>query len=298
MSKVKLLATALIVYSTCSAGLGVGEQLRDIIPINGKNDSSIYATYPLIEGQWSVEYNKVRENDSSSSFRDINLFQFDGAKLKLGAEYSIKIEGHTNRWIDEPCKVEPTLYKNKFGTSLWKQKCLVIEPITFLQSNNDATRNALASLAKRGIKNDFNSLRITYTRYGDSGKFMRVRFHLFPSNYGLENPVTGIINTSPWSPPNVASDPAKNRFLSALTSYAEYMASELDKAYDSNEARAPINEFIYPEKVQKVNTDTNDSNSSAPSKEVRLKDLKAIFDKGLISKEIYDAQQNRILSSP
>lgn len=296
MCNKSLISVILITISTIATGMEVGQQVQNSISINGRNESEVYATYPLIEGKWSVEYIKLRTNNSNSNFRDVNLMQFDGGKLKLASEYSIKVDGSTTRWIDEPCKVEPTLYKNNYGTDLWRQKCLVIEPITFLQNNNDATRTALASLANRGIKNDFNSLRITYTRYGDADKFMRVKYHFFPSVYGLENPTVGIMNTSPWSPVNFVSDPAKVQFINAFTRYAELLAKNLDMAYESGSSGSPIPQFIYPESMAKSLTTENKVTNELPSQEVRLKDLKTLFDKGLITKDIYEAQQKKILS--
>ena len=292
-----LISAIIISFSSVALGIEVGQQLQNTISINGRTDNEIYATYPLIEGQWLVEYTKLRANNSNSNFRDINLMQFEDGKLKLASEYSIKVDGSTTRWTDEPCKVEPTLYKNNYGTGLWKQKCLVIEPITFLQNNNDATRASLDSLAKRGIKNDFNSLRITYTRYGDIDKFMRVRVHFFPSNYGLENPTVGIMNTSPWSPINIASDPAKVKFLSTLTNYAERLVKQIDVAYESGGSSTPITAFTYHESVPRNLAEANEVVSELPSQEVRLKDLKKIFEKGLITKDIYEAQQKKILSN-
>ncbi|MDD4942728.1 hypothetical protein [Rhodoferax sp.] len=297
MNNKSLILAILVNLTTVASGIEVGQQVQNTISINGRNGTEVYANFPLIEGQWSVEYTDIRGNNSNSNFRNINLMQFEGGKLKLASEYSIKVDGSTTRWTDEPCKVEPTLHKNNYGTSLWKQRCLVIEPITFLQNNNDVTRAALSSLASRGIKNDFNSLRLTYTRYGDSDKFMRIRFHLFPSTFGLENPTVGSMNTSPWSPVNVASDPAKVQFISALTNYAERLVKSLDLAYETGGSVAPIPAFMYPESLTGNRVEVNEIVSELPSKEERLKYLKKIFEKGLITKDIYEAQQKNILSN-
>ena len=286
--------TSIIVFALSSAvhGVEVGQLVQGTIAINGRAERNIYATFPLVEGEWSVEYSKLRSNSSNSDFRDLNFFQFENGKLKLAAEYIIKVGGSGTQWLDEPCKVQPTLHKNDYGTRIWKQKCLVIEAIPFLQSNNEPTRLALNSLSKRGMKNDFNSLRMTYTRYGDSDKFMIVRLHFFPSVYGLENPTVGIINTSPWNPSNIPSDPGKTRFVNALIKYSERLVQSLDLAYETGNASAPIAKFSYPDEV-----DSSKATIELPSKEVRLRDLKGMFEKNLITKEIYEAQQNKILNN-
>jgi hypothetical protein len=121
---------------------------------------------------------------------------------------------------------------------------------------------------------------------------MIVRLHFFPSAYGLENPTVGIINTSPWNPSNIPSDREKTRFINTLIKYSERLVQSLDSAYETGSASTPIAKFNYPDEV-----DSNKATIELPSKEARLKDLKAMFEKNLISKEIYDAQQNKILNN-
>ncbi len=293
-----LISALLITASTISAGMQVGQQVANSISIHGRNGTEVYATYPLIEGSWAVEYIGPRANHSSSNFfRYIRLMQFEDDKVKSASEYSIKVDGPTTRWSDEPCKVESALYKNNYGTRLWKQKCLVIESVTFLQNHNEANQVNLTSLANRGIRNDSNSIKITYTRYGDFDKFMRVSYHFFPSVYGLENPTIGTMNTSPWNSANFVSDPTKVQFISALTRYAEVLVKHLDMAYESGSSGAPIPQFIYSESTKKITNPENEATNESPSKEERLKNLKAIFEKGLITKDIYEAQQIKILST-
>jgi|GEM_PF-3448740 len=276
-----------------------GQQVQNTLIFSGRSSSSSDPIYPLIEGPWLVSDLRLRSISTGSEFRDIRLGQIIDGKLAYSAEYSIKVSGSTSRWTDEPCKVEPTIYKNNYGTSLWKQKCLTIVASTFLQRNNEATRNALLSLSSKSIQHDFNSLKITYTRYGDLDKFAQIIVHVFPSTYGFDNPRVGIINTSPWHPANINSDPDRSKFIEALRNYSELLVTHFDSAYETGNSNSPIPTFQYKitasVKDQEMLKKEINSNNNPASKRERLRDLKKLFDQGLVSQDIYDDQQKKIL---
>lgn len=292
------LITMAITSHAQSVPLEVGQTVQGAIPMSGDGEKSIFSNLPLIEGPWTIEFleNRTLTNFSSTRFRTVALMQFSGGKLAMAAEYESKVDSTNVRWNDEPCKVEPTLFKNDYGTSMWKQKCMTVQPVTFLQNNNEGTRNALATLAKRGLTSEFNSLSFVYTRYGDINKFLMVRLHFFPSAYGLENPVVGMMNSSPWAPQNVNADPAKVKFISALRRYAEYVVVELDKAYDSGKASGPIKAFKYPE-IAESDARQPKTEQAPTTFENRLGKLKELLEKGLLTKDEYEAQRKKVLET-
>ena len=298
----KKIAISILLIGICMpifSQVQVGQQVQNTLTFSGRSSSSSDPIYPLIEGPWSVSDLRLRSTRGGSEIRDIRLKQIIDGKLAYSAEYSIKVSGSSSRWTDEPCKVEPTIYKNNYGTSLWKQKCLTIVASTFLQNNNEATRNALLDLSSKSIKHDFNSLKITYTRYGDWDKFAIIRFHVFPSTYGLENPRVGIINTSPWHPSNINSDPDKSKFVEALKNYSELLVTHLDLAYETGSSNSPMPAFQYKiaasVATQEAPKQAVNSNTGVTSKEQKLRDLKKLFDQGLVSQDIYQDQQKKIL---
>jgi hypothetical protein len=85
--------TSIIIFALSSGvhGVEVGQLVQGTVAIKGRSDSNIYATFPLVEGEWSVEYSKLRTNSGNSDFKDLSFFQFENGKLKLAAEYSIKV---------------------------------------------------------------------------------------------------------------------------------------------------------------------------------------------------------------
>lgn len=102
---------------------------------------------------------------------------------------------------------------------------------TFLQNNNRATQQAIGELVKRGVQHDYNSLALTYTRFGDFGYFLIIKQHFFPSNYGLENPKIAILNESPWHPSRVAENSDHQRLANEIFKFGEATAKQYDRAY-------------------------------------------------------------------
>lgn len=243
-----LTLTVLTISSTVfAAPLQVGDVVSNMLEMQ-RDDGDPYARVPLVEGpDWTIEFTNIYKstNRDESRFRNVNLTQSKNGKVIAYIEASEKVDGTTIKLTDEPCKVDDVYFKNDYGTSLWKQKCLVIKPVTWLQGTNKYTSDLLASFAKRGIKNDFNAIRLSYMRYGDINKSLRYSLFIFPSTYGLDNALASVTNASPWSINNLTSDPQKVSFVDAIKTYAEYMVGELDKAYETGQATGPLKAFSF-----------------------------------------------------
>lgn len=241
------LAALLATSSTSfSAPLEVGDAASNVLEMH-LDGATPFASVPLTEGQgWTIEFTNLRTSTNTQSrFRSTNLVQSQNDKVVASIEVNEKVDGTTIKLTDEPCKVDNVYLKNDYGTRLWKQKCLVIRPVTWLQGTNKYTTDLLASLAKRGIKNDFNAIKLSYTRYGDINKFLSYSMFLFPSTFGLDNSMAPSMNASPWSMNNFTSDPEKVKFIEEVKSYGEYMVTELDKAYETGQAAGPLKPFTF-----------------------------------------------------
>lgn len=312
--KTKFISFVLLTLIVFSAGvraaaIEIGQTLRGVLPITGQNDVDVYATLPLPEGEWIVGFTKATASSNGKNlFRSIALYQTDEGRVKQGVYANVKVQGPGTQWIDEPCKDASVLFKNDYGTRLWKQKCLVIRTSAFLQSSNETSRTSLATLSAKDIKTDFNSLTVRYTRYGDGDKFYIFEIHVFPSTYGLENPVISVLSASPWAAHNYVNDPEKVRFIDALKAYAETVVIDLDRAYDTGHGGGPIKAFAYNRTDQAsklVATDPGSTisserpagNDASSSIEKRLSGLKKIYEQGLLSKEEYDEKRKSILNS-
>lgn len=275
-----------ILSSTVVRSQEKGEVYEGSVKIkNSRNDSVIYEI-PLAPGKWIVDsvLNRSSTGGASASLKDVQMINVIDGVLSQALEITAKVDATNIRWNDEPCKVEPYLYKNDYGTKLWKQKCLLIRPITFLQNNNEITRSVLKSLSDRGIKHDFNSLNAIYTRYGDYDKFLVIKSHFFPSNYGLPNPVVGIMNSSPYHPSLIGSDLKNKAMVDALSSYMESVVNAYDASY-SGDRLTPIIKFVWPSQAESVDK----------SKDEKIQILEKSYSLGILSKDEYERKKSELL---
>lgn len=215
----------------------IGSVVSGSLEMMDTSNSSVYANVPLPEGSWEVFDSATRTSNGGGrgELRDVRLMQFSGEpgsqKLLHAIEITMKVNSLKLNWLDEPCKVDPVLAKNDFGTSMFKQKCLTLRSELFLQNNNKTTLKALEMLAGRKVTHDYNALVLTYSRYGDFGQFLVVREYFFPSAYGLDNPKVAIANDSPWHPVRFAEVPQRKAFADAVFAYGEKTAPAFDLAY-------------------------------------------------------------------
>lgn len=228
-------------------GQQVGAEHQGSVPIYDVKNQNVVYEIPLPEGKWSVinVINRQSTGSTTSQLKDVRLGLIERGMLSHSLEITAKVNSNDVRWNDEPCKTPSTLYKNDYGTGLWRQKCMTLAPQTFLQKDNESTRQFLKVLADSNVKHDFNSLISTYTRYGDFGKFLIVRLHTFPSNYGLGNPVVGIMNMSPYHPSQITNSKENKEFVDALSVYSETLTVWLDSAYDGKKFNQ-LPRFRYP----------------------------------------------------
>lgn len=243
---------------------------------------------PLSPGKWIVYsvFNRKSTGGASANLKDVRLINVFEGVLSEALEVTAKVDSTSIRWNDEPCKIEPVLYKNDYGTRLWKQKCLTVRPITFLQNNNAETRSVLKSLSDRGIKHDFNSLNAVYTRYGDYDKFLIISSHFFPSNYGLANPVVGIMNTSPFHPSLIGEDQKNKAMVDALSAYMEGNVKAYDAAYEGGRL-LPLAKFVWPTKSELVDKTKDEKNQL----------LEKSYSLGILTKDEYERKKSELLGN-
>lgn len=163
---------------------------------------------------------------------------------------------------------------------------MIIVPQTFLQNDNDSTRQFLKTLADTNIKHDFNSIASTYTRYGDFGKFLVIRLHTFPSNYGLENPMIGNINVSPYHPSHIDSSKINKSFIEKLAKYSEILTQWYDMAYEGKKF-GQLARFKYSEEEVGMSDELKD----------KLKLLEKSLAAKLITQAEFDQKKGEVLKT-
>ena len=292
MNKVLFILSLVFVTSNAFA-MAEGEKITGRVAIQGESGSTkFYVPLPL--GEWEVTYTRERRGTGSApKMRDAGLMLFEGGRLKSVIEMTAYIESRPMRWTDEPCKgTEATYFKNDFGSRLWEQKCLVAIPATFLQKTNEPTRKALEKLAQRNIVNEFNAIKLMYSRYDNKGMFVIYRQFIFPGYFGFENPKESVLNSWSWYPPVAEKDPAKKTFIDLVQQYGLSIAAAVDTGYEKK-LLSPVVDLIYPP----VPAGENQSETSVKDSSVegRLLALRGLFEKNLISESEYQSKRQAIL---
>lgn len=289
----KIIAIAVLLTPMLASAIAVGDRVSNVIPIVDRRDNVFY-DLPLPKGEWEVQYLRHRTtNNTNQGMVDVGLGLIENGFLKIALEITSVTSTTQTRWSDEPCKIEPTFYKNDYGTRLWQQKCLTLNPTTFLQNNNQPTRDAIDKLVQRGIKNDFNAVRFVYTRYGDLGKLLIYRMFFFPSAYGLENPLQSNLNASPWYPSRISQDKEKSQFIDELVKYSEAFVNEINSYYEGSGQVAGTMEFRYPPEKPKALQTTAEQQDDL---ETKLRKLLSLKNSGLISQQEYDGLRAKAIN--
>lgn len=201
------------------------------------NSYDIHYAVPLPKGEWTgVRGNEytVTIRDSNPKFREVVLSNIENNNLNMSVYLKAKVDDISARWLDEPCKGEDFIYKNDYGTNLWKQRCLTIRASEYLQkADNKMQQISRDFYAKMNLKHPYNNLQVNITQYDSNGRFLQIQFYVFPNNYGLENPLVSVMAASPWHLSNYKADPKKVKFIESLKVWAEKYSDVLYQSYST-----------------------------------------------------------------
>lgn len=201
-------------------------------------DGQLFYSIPLPAGTWTfVRGNEITTNVTNSKMREQVLSNIDNGTLNMSAFIRAKVDSNPVKWNDEPCKGNDFIYKNDYGLTLWDQRCLTIRTGTYLQqSDNKVQQISRDFYTNNNIKYPQNCLQVTYTQYARNGRFLNVQFYVLPENYGLENPITAVLTSSPWHLSNYKNDPKKVKFIEAIRTWAESYAEALNQTFVDGKA--------------------------------------------------------------
>lgn len=290
-----LVMSLALILPALVAGQPVGSVHRDRIDILAYDSNSIARSVPLPPGDWQVIASAQSQNRSSNfqtlSFRTVALAHVVNRRLAAAIEIRSQANQTQVRWNDELCKDDAVIYKNGFGTSLWKQRCLTIFPSKFLQGDNTVISQAISSL--QGVEFERNAVAVQYIQYED-GSYLGYKILVFPSHYGLENPLVSDLRVSPYAPAKMGS-PKNQEFRKALVDYGEEVSLLLDEAFRRTSLR-PLPELSYGTGMNNAaSKDGADSDAGISAPERRLTELKRLFDAGLLTPAEYAAKRKTII---
>jgi hypothetical protein len=134
-------------------------------------------------------------------------------------------------WTDEPCKQEDILFKSSIGGKFSNVNCVTINHISpYLNNPGGQSALAYALWKGQGVEVPKAVLQIAITRYSSNGRVLRVQLNINPEIAGFQPPTELDWGRSPWHFSQAFKDPAKKRFIDALSAWALLFAKQVDVA--------------------------------------------------------------------
>lgn len=224
---------AALLVSGAGMAQTIGATFSGHTPIQDAHDRLTITNIPLPPGNWEVVESYVEKSTGHATvdIRNVRLIQIKDGFLNRVIEIGMNVGSQRARWLDEPCKVENTIAKDDFGTSMFKQKCLTLGAGTFLQQENPVTERLRDLLGKRSVKHDSNTLMLRYTRYGDYGYYLSVNLHFFPTLLAKEDPLGFVTAATPWYSGRVITKEERTALFDAIFEYGRLVSNAFDLAY-------------------------------------------------------------------
>ena len=138
-----------------------------------------------------------------------------------------------------------------------------------------------------------------FAKYSSGGRLLTYRFTLNPEVFGFERDVEPVWGASSWHKQSSQRDPKKVEFVANLSRWATDMQDRMELAFNK-EASAfksvqPLTAY-FPQFAAANRPDAGVSDTAMSKTESRLRTLKDLLDKKLITEQIYKEQVESALA--
>ena len=295
-----------------SADVFIGNQPRPFTVGDKLEIDATIGGYPIWQGENKWRMLAILRSDSTGTAASIPLgqlrvFQAEDKKLVSVLQVSGNLTGGSSSdWTDEPCKREDLLFKSSIGGKFQNVNCVTINHYTGFLSNPDASWATLYALLKeQDIEVPPTVLRFSFTRYSSNSRRLVVTLTINPELAGFSRE-TESWGRNAWHKSQAFNDPAKKKFIDALGVWALQFAKQMDVAFDKQkDAFSNINSWrsviVDNSKPANPATTITTAATQAPLKpeslEEKLKELKRLYDAGLITNDVYLDRQRKALEA-
>jgi hypothetical protein len=194
--------------------------------------------YPIWNGEGKWRLYDIKRWDStgvapSVPMGSVKVFQTENKKLLATMTVSANLaQGRSSDWTDEPCKRNDMLFKASLGGKFKNINCVTINHIADYRKNSGGKDADLYALfVSEGIDIAPTVIRITFTRYSESLRRLEVVLTINPEVAGFARSSESW-GRSPWHKSQAFSDPAKKKFIDALSVWAVSFAKQMDDAFE------------------------------------------------------------------
>jgi hypothetical protein len=241
----KVLITCLLLSSAIAQAMpSTGSTLSGRIK---ESTSMGNISIPLPSGTWTVVYAGSFEGprmqkagsditgyfgEASNKFEELVLVQANGANLKSMLDVKFNLTNDLKTYADNLCTNKPAFYKDDYGTSLWRQKCLEVgSAVNAIDSGVLAKDKAVkAYISENKLSTPRTFVAMNYAQYDRDGSRIDIRLNENPITQGFDDQFDGG-GLSQWNHEVISKYPQKLAFMEKFKDFAKSYAQEVNAAY-------------------------------------------------------------------
>lgn len=271
-------------------------KLLDIIDSNAH-----VRNYPILPlgNPWSFSHATTSYSTGTGSgvpLANLHMVNLEKNKFLSGMVMKANLEelSTVGDWVSEPCKNENYNWKRSTGGKFTNINCASIGHATkyFLAPTGDYSQ-LLVNMRDRSIDIPPTVIRVSFTKYADRGRWLSYIVDINPEFFGIQRDAESIWGANGWHKSFIDRDSKRTEFLKNLTKWAENVQDRMDKAFDKNpnafSGLPTLSSALNPSAVSLSEKNT------IPAEE-RLKILKELYDKKLLTEDQYNEQVRAALS--
>jgi hypothetical protein len=257
--------------------------------------------YPILPvgNPWSFAFASTSYSSGTGSgvpIANLHLVNLENNKFLAAMEMKANLEelSSVGDWVSEPCKNDNYLWKKSIGGKFTNVNCASIgHVVRYFAAPTGSYSQLLVHMRDRSIDIPQTVIRVTFTRYIDRGRWLSYRVDINPEYFGVARDAESIWGANGWHKSFIDRDVKRTEFLKLLSKWVESVQDRMDKAFDKNP-----NAFAgLPSLSSALNPpSTTPSTQSTPAIEERLKTLKDLYDKKLLTEDQYNEQVRTVLS--
>jgi len=248
---------------------------------------------PLPPGSWELSGLQVKDPTSQNTvFVVVYLHQEIDKKAKEFIRFQYAYENNSNGWKApfKPCRNERNLFAEENAMYSGTQSdCWTVSASRVAATKAGAGRDQIKYLQSKNIKMPRVAPSATYFRF-DRSEFYIVRYTRNPVFYGLADSTDTGLHSNDYSQDRIGEFPKKKAFADEFINWAKSWKKYIDLGFEgkltSEMMGKPIAKKAEPKKK-----------SSGTGIEAKLKKLKSLVDKGLITPEDAAAKRKEILDN-
>lgn len=303
MGRARLYSIAFSLALICMvAGSAFGDSLIGNYPVGTVVNGALkmpYIKVPMPTGPWTVISATQSPNNNGQTVGTIYLAQILSGKFIGYAMISSNADLSRTGWVTlQECRRTDMLFVEHAADSSLTEGCWWINHIRMAGENeSNEGRRIFSFAAEEHSRVPLNLIEVG-TRITDRSTFLTARWRFNPELDGIAPPKSELWVTSEFNKNQIMHYPERVRYVEKLKEFGREWYPLVRKGFAGKLPEIAQYPSPHSDVVEALASPSNAPVTVAdqPTVEERLKRLKSLLDKGLISESEYDQKRHDILS--